>query len=51
MSVSTGTLARTYPIEAQLGAVAADFTVTGGLGYTPISFHGLNPMMVGGLKS
>jgi len=44
VSVSTGTLARTYPIEieAQLGAVAADFTVTGGLGYTPISFHGLN---------
>ena len=42
--VHTGTIARTYPIEvnAQPAAVAAELTVSGGLGYTPLTFHGLN---------
>ena len=38
-----GVVERTYPIEitAAEGAVAAELTVTGGLGYTPLTFHGL----------
>ena len=40
---ATGTLARTYPVEIDVadGGLAADFTMAGGLGYTPISFRGL----------
>ena len=40
---STGTVLSTFPvaIKATSGEVAAQFTMTGGLGYTPISFSGL----------
>ena len=38
-----GRLQRTYPIElnADDGAVAVEFTLTGGLGYTPVTITGL----------
>jgi dienelactone hydrolase len=38
-----GTLTRTYPIElnAAPGATAARFVLSGGLGYTPLTIHGL----------
>ena len=40
---SIGTLLRTHPIEleAAQGVVAAQFLVTGGLGYTPVTIEGL----------
>ena len=36
-------LTGTYPVEIDVeeGDLAADFSMTGGLGYTPISFRGL----------
>ena len=43
VSVDTGALISTYPIvvAANAGATAAQITVEGGLGFTPISFTGL----------
>ena len=43
VEVSVGTLVRPLPIEVQAaeGAVAADLRRTGGLGYTPLTVHGL----------
>ena len=43
VSVSEGDLLRTYPVELQATAAttAVAFTLTGGLGYTPITVHGL----------
>ncbi len=40
----TGQLTRTYPINVNVapGALAADLTVEGGVGYTPITFRGLH---------
>ena len=41
---SIGTLNRTYPIEitaAGATGVVAQFSLSGGLGYTPVTFHGL----------
>jgi len=41
---SIGTLNRTYPIEITAAAatgVVAQFSLNGGLGYTPVTFHGL----------
>jgi hypothetical protein len=39
----TGTLRRTHPVEldAAPGMTAAHFMLTGGLGYTPVTIHGL----------
>ncbi len=38
-----GTIVNSYPVEidTEEGAVKAEFTLTGGLGYTPIVFNGL----------
>ena len=43
VTTTAGALLRTYPVElaAAPGAIAAQFTLTGGLGYTPISIRGL----------
>ena len=43
VEASTGSLLRTHPIELQAarGELAAQFTLEGGLGYTPVTFHGL----------
>jgi hypothetical protein len=43
VSASVGTAVRTYPVElaAASGATAVQFTLTGGLGYTPVTIHGL----------
>jgi len=44
VEVHQGTLVRLHPVEitAEPGPVAAEFTLTGGIGHTPLSFHGLN---------
>jgi hypothetical protein len=38
-----GTLRRSHPVEldSSTGTTAAQFTITGGLGYTPVTIHGL----------
>ena len=43
VDVAVGDLERTYPIEVQSGsgALAAEFTIDGGLGYVPITIKGL----------
>ena len=43
VNTSVGTLTRTYPLEldADPGITAVQFTLTGGLGYTPLTVHGL----------
>ncbi len=43
VSATVGTLVRTHPVElaASPEGTAAQFTLTGGLGYTPVSIHGL----------
>ena len=43
VNVSVGTLLRTYPVEleASTSTTAVQFTLTGGLGYTPVTIHGL----------
>lgn len=44
LEASVGTVVRTHPVEvaAEPGKVAAEFSLTGGLGYTPLTVHGLN---------
>ena len=39
----TGELKRTYPIEIEsnAGSIATEFILEGGLGYTPLTIHGL----------
>ena len=48
LTAAVGTIVRTHPPEFQAasGEVAVEFTLTGGLGYTPIIIHGL-PMPTG----
>jgi len=43
VTATVGELARTYPVEldASAGETAVQFTLTGGLGYVPITIHGL----------
>lgn len=43
VSATVGTLTRSQPVEitAAEGATAAELTLGGGLGYTPLTFHGL----------
>ena len=43
VAATIGTLRRSHPIEldATSGFTAVQFTVTGGLGYTPVTIHGL----------
>lgn len=43
ITAKVGTLARTSPVEldAAVGETAVQFTLTGGLGYTPVTIHGL----------
>jgi hypothetical protein len=43
VTVNQGVLKRTYPLEleAAAGAIATDFTLEGGLGYLPLTIHGL----------
>jgi hypothetical protein len=43
LAASVGSVTRTYPIEleASAGITAVQFTLTGGLGYTPVTIHGL----------
>ncbi|MAD61758.1 MAG: hypothetical protein CMH49_09670 [Myxococcales bacterium] len=43
VSMTRGVLKRTYPLEleADLGSVAVEFSLDGGLGYIPLSIHGL----------
>ena len=43
VSTRMGALRRTYPVEIDVAAdrVVAEFSLTGGLGYTPVIFHGL----------
>ena len=43
VTATQGTLSRTWPVEleAAVGEVAVQFTLTGGLGYTPVTIHGL----------
>ena len=43
VDVAVGELERTYPIEVQSvsGALAAEFTIDGGLGYVPVTIKGL----------
>ena len=43
VEVSTGALRRRHPVEvdAAAGALAAEFTIEGGLGYVPVTLHGL----------
>ncbi len=40
---TVGTVVRTHPVElnASMGTTAVQFTLVGGLGYTPITVHGL----------
>ncbi|HAN31683.1 MAG TPA: hypothetical protein DCQ06_08815, partial [Myxococcales bacterium] len=42
-TVSVGKLLRTQPVQVQVAksAIAADVSVEGGVGYNPLSFHGL----------
>ena len=44
VTVSQGTLQQTWPTEIQAisGPVAAEFSLEGGMGFLPITFHGLN---------
>jgi hypothetical protein len=42
VSVQTGTLLHTYPIEIAVTNDAAQFSVTGGLGYVPVTFTGVS---------
>lgn len=43
LSASVGSITRTHPIEIDTvsDTIAAEFTMSGGLGYTPVTFHGL----------
>jgi hypothetical protein len=43
ITAKVGTLSRTSPVEldAAVGETAVQFTLTGGLGYTPVTIHGL----------
>ena len=43
VQMETGTLTRTHPVEIESapGSTAAQFTITGGLGFLPITVHGL----------
>ena len=43
VEATVGSLLRVHPVElaAATGTTAADFTVTGGLGYVPITVHAL----------
>jgi hypothetical protein len=43
VDASIGELLRTHPVELEAapGMTAAHFTMTGGLGYTPVTIHGL----------
>ena len=43
VEASTGTVTRVHPVELAASAepTAVQFTLTGGLGYTPVSIHGL----------
>jgi hypothetical protein len=40
---TVGEVSRTYPVELQAdsGTTAVQFTLEGGLGYTPVTIHGL----------
>ena len=44
LDAAVGTVIRNQPpeLEATSGAVATEFTLTGGLGYTPVIIHGLS---------
>ena len=42
VSVQAGTLAHTYPIEIAVTNDSAQFSVTGGLGYVPVTFTGVS---------
>ena len=44
LTAAVGTIIRTHPPEFQAasGEVAVEFTLTGGLGYTPVIIHGLS---------
>ncbi len=41
IAVSTGSLLKSYPIKIQAASDIAQFTVTGGLGYVPVTFINL----------
>ena len=47
-----GDVSRLYPIEIETdpGAVAADFELSGGLGYVAMTFNGYRDMTVGNCK-